>query len=117
MDDLTKEEFVVLKVKNENYDIDYIFENLANYVNDAIGFRLKPEVTLKYSQVCFGTADAIDYKERDKFLRIHDYKSGTTPASMDQLLIYDAYYARLSCNLYFVRSHCKSGAAYTGCKM
>ncbi len=70
------------------YDIDYIFENLANYVNDAIGFRLKPEVTLKYSQVCFGTADAIDYKERDKFLRIHDYKSGTTPASMDQLLIY-----------------------------
>ena len=43
---------------------------------------------MKYSQVCFGTADAIDYKERDKFLRIHDYKSGTTPASMDQLLIY-----------------------------
>lgn len=75
-------------VPSYTYDIDQIFENLANYVNDAIGFRLKPEVVLKYSSECFGTADAIDFKEREKILRIHDYKSGTTPASMDQLLIY-----------------------------
>lgn len=75
-------------VPSYTYDIDQIFENLSNYVNDAIGFRLKPEVVLKYSSECFGTADAIDFKEREKILRIHDYKSGTTPASMDQLLIY-----------------------------
>lgn len=74
------------------YDIDDIFDNLANYVNDAIGFRLKPEVVLKYSDACFGTADAIDFKEREKILRIHDYKSGTTPASMNQLLIYAALF-------------------------
>lgn len=74
------------------YNIDDIFDNLANYVNDAIGFRMTPEVILKYSENCFGTADTIDFKVREKFLRIHDYKSGTTPASMDQLLIYAALF-------------------------
>lgn len=58
------------------------------YVNDAIGFRLEPEKVLFYSDNCFGTADAIRYDERNHFLRIHDLKTGVTPASMDQLYIY-----------------------------
>ena len=37
-----------------------------------------------------GTADAIAF--RNNFLRIHDYKSGTTPAKMEQLLVYAALF-------------------------
>lgn len=65
---------------------------LSMYVNDAIGFRLKPEVVLKYSDNCFATADAIDFKEKQKLLRIHDLKTGFTPAHMEQLMVYMAYF-------------------------
>lgn len=73
-------------------DIDRLYDNFMLYVNDAIGFRLQPEVQLYYSQYCFGTADAINYDDRTKTLRIHDYKSGTTPAKMEQLMVYAALF-------------------------
>lgn len=60
------------------------------YVNDAIGFDMTPEVTIKYSDVAYGTADAICYK--NNVLRIHDLKTGKTPASMKQLKIYAAFF-------------------------
>lgn len=63
-------------------------KTLNMYVNDAIGFRMIPEQVLFFSENCFGTADAISYNERKKFLRIHDLKTGESPASMDQLMIY-----------------------------
>lgn len=63
---------------------------LARYVNDAIGFRMRTEQPLVYSKYFFGTADAIIFK--NDLLRIHDFKSGVTPAKMDQLLIYDALF-------------------------
>ena len=66
-------------------------ENTLNmYVNDAIGFRLQSEQTLYYSDNCFGTADAIGF--RDNFLRIHDLKTGETEASFDQLMVYGAIF-------------------------
>lgn len=65
---------------------------LNMYVNDAIGFRMQPEQPLFYSDICFGTADAIIYDEKRKKLRIHDLKTGTIPGSMDQLLIYAAIF-------------------------
>lgn len=65
---------------------------LAKYVNDAIGFRMKPEQPLVYNHNCFGTADAIFFDERKKFLRIHDLKTGTSPVTFDQLLIYSALF-------------------------
>ena len=65
-------------------------QTLNMYVNDAIGFRMKPEQVLYYSDNCFGTADAISFK--DNFLRIHDLKTGATPASIKQLLIYAALF-------------------------
>lgn len=65
---------------------------LNMYVNDAIGFRMEPEQPLVYSENCFGTADAILFDERKKKLRIHDLKTGTIPASMDQLMIYAAIF-------------------------
>jgi len=65
-------------------------KTLNMYVNDAIGFRMTPEQVLYYSSNCFGTADAISYSK--KVLRIHDLKTGTTPASMNQLKIYTALF-------------------------
>lgn len=65
-------------------------KTLNMYVNDAIGYRMSPEVVLYYSDNCFGTADAISF--RDKILRIHDYKSGIVPAHIEQLLIYAALF-------------------------
>lgn len=72
----------------DHMPMDVIFETLMNYVNDAIGFRMTPEVPLYYSDNCFGTTDSICYDETAKMLRIHDFKSGATQAKMDQLLIY-----------------------------
>jgi len=61
-------------------------KTLNMYVNDAIRYRMTPEQVLFYSYNCFGTADAIAFKKN--FLRIHDLKTGTTPASLHQLEIY-----------------------------
>ena len=65
-------------------------KTLNMYVNDAIGFKMTPEQVLFYSENCFGTADAISF--RDNVLRIHDYKSGVIPAHMEQLMIYAALF-------------------------
>ena len=65
-------------------------KTLNMYVNDAIGFRMTPEQVLFYSENCFGTADSIAFNK--DFLRIHDYKSGVTPAKMEQLMIYAALF-------------------------
>lgn len=63
---------------------------LNNYINDAIGYRMSPERVLYYSDLCFGTADAISFSKN--FLRIHDLKTGKTPVHMEQLLIYMALF-------------------------
>lgn len=76
----------------DSIDFEPMFDNLMAYVNDCIGFRMEPEVVLAYSDNFFGTTDAIAYSDRDHFLRIHDYKSGVTPASMNQLKIYAALF-------------------------
>ena len=65
---------------------------LDQYINDAIGFRMSPEVPLYYSENCYGTADAISYDEKTKMLRIHDLKTGEKPAKMEQLYIYAALF-------------------------
>lgn len=67
-------------------------KTLNLYVNDAVGYRMTPEVVLKYSDVAFATADAIMYDEKQKVLRIHDLKTGVSPTSMYQLMIYAAYF-------------------------
>lgn len=65
-------------------------KTLNLYVNDAIGFHMTPEQVLYYSENCFGTADSICF--RNNFLRIHDLKTGETPAHMEQLEIYAALF-------------------------
>ena len=65
-------------------------KTLSAYINDAIGFKMEPEVVLFYSEYFFGTADSICF--RNNFLRIHDLKTGATPAKMEQLEIYAALF-------------------------
>ena len=65
-------------------------KTLNMYVNDAIGFKMIPEQMLFYSPNCFGTADTISF--RNRYLRVHDYKSGLVPAHMEQLFIYIALF-------------------------
>lgn len=60
------------------------------YVNDAIGFRMKPEQILFYSDNAFGTTDAISF--RNNVLRIHDLKTGESVTSFQQLLVYAAFF-------------------------
>lgn len=63
---------------------------LSMHVNDAIGFRMYPEQVLYYSDNCFGTTDAVSY--RDQKLRIHDLKTGVHAGNPDQIKIYDALF-------------------------
>lgn len=65
-------------------------KTLNMYVNDAIGYKMTPEQLLYFSDNCFGTADAISF--RGNQLRIHDLKTGVTPAHMEQLEIYAALF-------------------------
>lgn len=66
---------------------------LNMYVNDALGYRMTPELFLYFSHNCYGTADALSYHEavtRDErdVLRIHDLKTGVNEASVHQLEVY-----------------------------
>lgn len=61
-------------------------QTLNWYVNDAIGYQMTPEQPLYFSDNCFGTADTICFD--GKLLRIHDLKTGATPANMLQLKLY-----------------------------
>jgi hypothetical protein len=63
---------------------------LNSFVNDAIGFRMTPEVMLMASDNAFGTADAISF--HDNVLRIHDLKNGVNEAKMDQLVVYACFF-------------------------
>lgn len=65
-------------------------KTLNTYVNDAVGYKMTPEQVLCYSENCFGTADAISF--RDDKLRIHDLKTGAIPAHIEQLKIYAALF-------------------------
>ena len=79
-------------VPKDAYDPNAILENLIPFVNDAIGYHMSSEILLYYNSYCFGTCDAILFNEKDKILRIHDLKTGTTTAHFEQLLIYAALF-------------------------
>lgn len=73
-------------------------KTLNMYVNDSIGWGLRPEQPLFHSIHAFGTADAIGLQEplsidELAILRINDLKTGeiTTP-KFRQLEIYSAYF-------------------------
>lgn len=65
-------------------------KTLNMYVNDAIGYRMKPEQILYYSPNAFGSCDTIAF--RRSTLRIHDLKTGVNPCSVHQLEVYAALF-------------------------
>lgn len=65
-------------------------KTLHMYVNDAIGYHMTPELPLFYSENCFGHADTLSFRRGQ--LRIHDLKTGITPASIHQLEVYAAIF-------------------------
>lgn len=65
-------------------------KTLNLYVNDCIGWKMEPEVPLMYSEVAFGTADAVAF--RANRLRISDLKTGKTPSKVTQLECYAALF-------------------------
>lgn len=67
-------------------------DNFVTYIKDCIGFDMRTEQPLKYSEFAFGTADAISFNEKKSQLKIFDYKSGITQPSLHQLEIYAAYF-------------------------
>ena len=71
-------------------------KTLNMYVNEGIKYKMNPETILYYSDNAFGTADTICFRRNSKtgrnMLRIHDLKTGTVPAHMEQLMIYAAYF-------------------------
>jgi hypothetical protein len=84
--DLAKN-MIRMKVKPERTGTTF-----SEYVNDCIGFGMKPEQVLYYSPNCYGTVDAISFKEAKRKLRIFDLKTGFNGTSMDQLKIYAALF-------------------------
>ena len=70
-----------------------VYETLKHYINDAIGFRMTVEQPLVYpgfEEYIRGTSDAICF--RNNLLRIHDLKTGSHKADMEQLEVYAALF-------------------------
>lgn len=65
-------------------------KTLNMYVNDSIGYKMNPEQILYYSPYCFGTTDSISFEKN--LLRLHDLKTGVTPAHIEQLEVYAALF-------------------------
>ena len=81
------EKLITMKIR-----LPHTTASLNSFVNDAIGWRMYPEYVLYYSENCFGTVDALGYEETEKTLRIHDLKTGVSPASMKQVDVYTALF-------------------------
>lgn len=86
--------------KNEDYknmlleNMDYlpheIYPTIKLFVNDCIGYRMRSEEKLVYSDLFWGTSDAI--KCENNFLQVFDLKTGSRPAKESQLYTYASLY-------------------------
>lgn len=67
-----------------------VFETVKSYINDAIGFKMEPEVVVRYTDDFMGTADSLIFSNNN--LRIHDLKTGSGVTHMEQLFGYAALF-------------------------
>lgn len=68
-----------------------MYLSVMMFINDSIGFHMVSEKELKYSDVLYGTTDAISFNNGE--LRVHDLKTGLKPIEdPTQLLIYCALF-------------------------
>lgn len=80
-------ETILLKIKQAKSK-----RTICAYINDALLYDMTPELVLKYSDNCFGTADTLCFDYKQKLLRIHDLKTGVTEAGLDQVKVYAALF-------------------------
>ena len=83
-------EFGMKLVSNIGYLPKEVFECVRAYVNDGIDYKMTVEQPLIFSTNVFGTADTISFRKNT--LRIHDLKTGSLPAHMEQLETYAALF-------------------------
>ncbi len=89
-DDLVVGEYASKLISHLRNIPNEVFEAVQCYINDGVGFRMNTEQALVYSDHTFGHADTICF--RDNFLRIHDLKTGSNPAHIEQLEVYAALF-------------------------
>lgn len=63
---------------------------IATYVSDCISYKMDTEVELVFTNEINGTADAIRYDRESNTLYVFDLKTGSTKASLVQVMIYAA---------------------------
>lgn len=85
-------EFGLKLIRHLNYIPKEVYETVKHYINDAIAYKMDVEWPLVYCDYVFGTADSIIFDEKEKLLRIHDLKTGSHEANMEQLEIYAALF-------------------------
>ncbi len=79
-------------------------DTVSLYVWHSAKNWLKPEVPVKYSDICFGTSDAIGFNCRTKTLYVNDLKTGKLQGDMRQLEQYAAiFFAEYSPVLQFAQ--------------
>lgn len=83
---------VLANISRCAFDAEFLAGNFVNFVNDALGYEMRPEQALLYSKWCGGTTDAIGFDEKKRILRIHDLKTGVLPAKFEQLQGYAALF-------------------------
>lgn len=88
----TKRHAMAAAMIEEGIRAEDIPQTFNMYVNDCIGFRMRPELVLFANEYAFGTADALSFREESNYLRIFDYKSGVNAASFKQLIVYAAFF-------------------------
>lgn len=95
--DLEMEEYGMKLIRHLDFIPKEVFETVKYYINDGVGYKMLTEWTFKYSDNVFGTADTWIF--RDNLLRIHDLKTGSHEAKMEQL----EGYAALFCYEYDIK--------------
>jgi hypothetical protein len=77
-------------LQNMDYLPREIYPTVKMFVNDAIGFHMASEQRVEYSDLCWGTSDAIVCIDNNLF--IFDLKTGSRPAKETQLFVYAALF-------------------------
>ena len=77
-------------IEHLNYIPKEVFEAVKFYINDGIGYKMTVEQPVVYSDKIYGTMDTVCFN--DNLLRIHDLKTGSHEADMEQLEVYAALF-------------------------
>ena len=84
------EDYGLKLIQHLNYIPKEVYETVKFYINDGIGYKMTTEQPVKYSDVCFGHMDSVCFDRG--LLRIHDLKTGSHEANMEQLVVYAALF-------------------------